>query len=149
MSKRKITLGLIAAAAGVCAAVHAGQSEDRATRSIGIGGAVTSDSAEPSDAAREGRGIVIGELIDVRDVSVRGAEGRHRLLKIRAPGGRVVVVDIGVHPGSAADGAFGKGDRIVAVGSMARLNGQPLLYARYVGRLREVGRTGLLSSGRQ
>lgn len=86
--------------------------------------------------------LLVGQIIDARDVTLAASAGdRHRLLKVRpADTNREVVVDIGVPRGEIAQADFSKGDRIIAMGKPARINGRPVLFAANVAELHSVGR---------
>ncbi|HSN72872.1 MAG TPA: hypothetical protein VLT59_15250, partial [Steroidobacteraceae bacterium] len=83
--------------------------------------------------------IVVGEIVDVRDVDIRGpARQTHRLIRIESPNGRTAVVDLG-EARSARQIDLERGDRIFAVGKQARLDGRPVLFAKSIGELHSVG----------
>jgi len=87
--------------------------------------------------------VLVGELVDARDVTLKGVnEDRHRLLKVK-PGNesQTVIVDIGRQDSAASFGLV-KGDRVIAVGKAARINNRPVLFAKSIGELYPVGRVG-------
>lgn len=87
--------------------------------------------------------LVVGNVTDARNVTLAGTAGdKHRLLKVQPKGGKEVVVDIGV-PQSTSGMNFSKGDRIIAMGKPARINGRPVLFAANVAEMQRVN----LSSG--
>ncbi|MDN5870254.1 MAG: hypothetical protein L0H73_05980 [Nitrococcus sp.] len=90
---------------------------------------------QQQQAMHQAHRMVIGEVTDVRGVQIKGAAGdKHRLLKLSANEDTVVIVDLGAMPEQAfKDLGINKGTRIWALGSSARINGKPVLYARYVG----------------
>ncbi len=98
--------------------------------------------SQQRDAARI---AIIGKLTDVRNVRLKGKAGpeEHRLLKLTTNDGDTYVVDIGV--GIKGLMGFSKGDRIIAVGNSARINGKPVVFAKYIGPAHEVGRAGSAS----
>lgn len=107
--------------------------------------AETSGGAAPTAAAQtesmKGHRAVIGDILDTREVQLKGVETKHRLVKIRSEGGEEMVVNVGDATRMPA-GDFKKGNKIVAVGKEARINGEPVLYAKYIGDLREAGSMG-------
>lgn len=97
----------------------------------------------PSDASQ--RRIVIGRLVDVRDIAVESAQDKHRLLKLQSKSGRQIIVDMGV-PDRVL--GFRHGDLIAAVGHDAQLNGRSILFAAYLGKLQSVGDSGMAEDER-
>jgi hypothetical protein len=91
--------------------------------------------------AMKGRRAVIGEVVDTREVQLKGVGAKHRLVKIKNKEGKNLIVDVGDATRTPA-GRFKKGSKIVAVGKEARINDKPVLYAKYVGDLREAGSLG-------
>jgi hypothetical protein len=87
--------------------------------------------------------VLVGELVDARDVTLKGVnEEKHRLLKVRpGSGSQTVIVDIGRQDSAASFGLV-KGDRVIAVGKSARINDRPVLFAKSIGELYPVGRVG-------
>lgn len=82
--------------------------------------------------------IVIGKVVDVRGVQIKGPAGdKHRLIKLNAAGDTGnVVVDLGAMSKEAfQDLGINQGNRIWVLGSGARINGKPVIYARYVGEM--------------
>jgi len=94
------------------------------------------------EQASKGQNIVIGEVSDTTDVSLKGARDYHRLVKIRNMEGTEMVVDLGLI-GNLDDLELAKGDRLIAVGRNARINEKPVLFAKYAGKLHATGRTGV------
>lgn len=100
-----------------------------ATAALAFGGsAMTQDGKDRVSAT--------GEVLGT--VQIRTSTGTPReLVKLQRTDGGTVVVDLGeaaaqVHPGQ----------RLAVQGHSARISGKPLIFARYVGELREVERTG-------
>jgi hypothetical protein len=90
-----------------------------------------------------GNMVLVGELVDTRDVMLKGLkEEKHRLLKVK-PGNdsQAVIVDIGVQDPAASFGLM-KGDRVIAIGKSARINDRPVLFARSIGELYPIGAVG-------
>jgi hypothetical protein len=83
--------------------------------------------------------FVVGRLVDARTIQVNGPQGgaQHRLLKLESHSGEQIIVDMGQSRSPSAMG-FKQGDLIVAMGKAARINGRPVLYAHYVGELRDL-----------
>jgi hypothetical protein len=100
---------------------------------------VTTKGVKPSNANM----ILVGELIDSRDVTLKGVnEDKHRLLKVKPGNGtQTVIVDIGRQDSVASFGLV-KGDRVIAVGKSARINDRPVLFAKSIGEIYPVGRLG-------
>lgn len=89
---------------------------------------------------------VIGEVVDTRVVQVRGGQGStadHRLVRLRNQDGNIIVVDMG---NAARVGAPQKGATLAVTGKQARINGDPVLFARYVGDLHPTG--GIVNQAR-
>lgn len=91
--------------------------------------------------AMRGRRAVIGEVVEIRDIQLKGVSDKHRLVKIKNAQGNTLVVNVGNAARTPMKGVK-KGSRIVAIGKEARINGNPVLYARYVGQLSETGSVG-------
>jgi hypothetical protein len=93
--------------------------------------------------------MLVGQLIDTRDVTLKGVdEEKHRLLKVKPGGGaQTVIVDIGRQDAAASFGLV-KGDRVIAVGKSARINDRPVLFAKSIGELYPVGRIGSVARDR-
>ena len=102
-----------------------------------------SQQAHGSQAVIESAGqptnvLVVGKVTDARNVTLAGTAGdKHRLIKVQPKGGQEVVVDIGV-PQSGSELNFSKGDRIIAMGKPARINGRPVLFAANVAEMQRV-----------
>jgi len=102
---------------------------------------------ESGTAATATSAIVVGEVLDMRDVRIRGpVEDAHRVIKVETRNGTTMLVDIG-NARSHSDVNFRKGDRIVAVGKKARLDDRPVLFAKTVGELHSVGRHTVQGAG--
>lgn len=78
--------------------------------------------------------IVIGKVTDTRGVQIKGPAGdKHRLLKLNA-NDNTVIVDLGaMNEQTFKDLGINKGNRIWVLGSSARIDGKPVIFARYVG----------------
>lgn len=89
------------------------------------------------DAMKKGTMAMVGTVVDSKNVNLKGAAGTgHYLVKIESgKDKRRVVVNLGVQ--SDANKEIEKGDKIFAVGSAARINDRPVLFARYYGELQE------------
>jgi len=79
----------------------------------------------------QGRRVVVGIVEDMRDVTIRGIDDSQRLLKINA-NDNMVFVNLG---GVSSDAlpTIEKGDEIVVVGNSSRINGKPVIQARFLG----------------
>lgn len=100
-----------------------------------------------ADAAKDGQNktgfrSVVGEVVDSRDLTIKGSQTKHRLLKLETPQGKRVVVNLG-DATKLGQTQIAKGDRIYAVGKSARIGGKPVIFARYAGELNPVGATGM------
>jgi len=93
-----------------------------------------------------GTGILVGELVDSRNVAIKGSNVQHRILKLRGRDGQDLFVNIGANPMNSVTSALDRGDRVIAIGKMARLNDRPVFYARQIGELQSVGRSGMRST---
>jgi len=100
--------------------------------------------------ASSGNMVLVGELVDTRDVTLKGVnEEKHRLLKVKPGNGpQAVIVDIGTQHPAASFGLM-KGDRIIAVGKSARINDRPVLFAKSIGELYPVGRIRSMARDRE
>lgn len=96
---------------------------------------------QANNPARKGRRAVIGTVTDTTKIQLKEINAKHRLVKIRNKEGQNLVVNFGASTRVPAD-QLKKGSRIVAVRKEARINGKPVLYAKYVGNLREAGSMG-------
>lgn len=92
---------------------------------------------QQGELARKGERVVIGEIVDQRNVNLSEPAGAsHRMVKLRNRQGETIIVDLG----SDVQGVnLETGDRIVAAGKAARINGRPVLYARFAGQLNQMG----------
>lgn len=71
-------------------------------------------------------------------VQIRTSTGMPReLVKLQRPDGGTVVVDLGRRAREVREG-----EHLFVQGRSARISGKPVIFARYVGELREVDRTG-------
>lgn len=85
--------------------------------------------------------VVAGRITDARDVKLAETAGdEHRLFKVKPERGQEIIVDIGVPRGELSQASFTTGDRIVAIGKPARINGKPVLFAAHVAEMQRVGR---------
>lgn len=88
--------------------------------------------------AQQDERTVIGTVISQRDVLLEGhAEEPHHFVTVMDAQGDAVLVDLGAR---SQQTDLTHGDRIIAVGQVATINGQPVVYATYAGELAEVGR---------
>lgn len=87
------------------------------------------------------KAAVVGEVVDTREVTISGTAGnQHKLYKLRTAEGKTVIMDVGQVSDSSQTPQLQQGDRIMAIGSKARINGQPVLFARYYGESHAAGR---------
>lgn len=85
------------------------------------------------------RAAIVGQIQDSRDVQLSGAAGdAHRLYKVRTAEGKNMVLDIGQVQGQQVE--LSQGDLVIAIGNKARINGRPVLFARYYGAANQAGR---------
>lgn len=102
------------------------------------GGQKANQQAMKSELGQKGSKVVVGEVIDARDVALEGTAGDgHRLVRLQNREGENVVVDIGL-ASAAQDLEINQGDRVVAVGNPARIDGRPVIFAMSVGKLTDV-----------
>lgn len=140
----------------LCGATHATeqqtpnqQTQARATSDAKAQGTGQRGSAQRQQAGNQSTGrtpaIVIGELVEMREVNIEG-QGMHRLLKLQPRGGEdnAVVVDVGAGSKSAVS-ELAVGDRVIAVGRPGRINDRPVIVAQSIGEFRVTGMPG--SSG--
>ena len=74
---------------------------------------------------------VRGTIADRRDLSLRGQQDQHALVKLQTTAGPILVVDLG--PRNKLQGVdLSKGKRISVTGSAGRVNAKPVLVARRV-----------------
>ena len=90
--------------------------------------------------ASGGTPTISGTVTDARGVNLQGVSDRHTLLKVRTSEGRQVVVDVGAEA-SAKSLGLKKGDVVAAKGTMGRINGKPVLFARQVAQVMAVDRS--------
>lgn len=91
-----------------------------------------------SAISQDGKDVVTatGEVLGT--VQIRTNAGTPReLVKLQRTGGGTVVVDLG-----AAAAQVQQGERLFVQGDSARISGKPVIFARYVGELRQVERAG-------
>lgn len=98
-------------------------------------------SAQAAEQATSPQGdrAVIGQVVEVRDVQLKGVEGEHRLLKLQNRSGKTLLVSLGSLADAKEAVSFEKGDRVIIIGRAARISDTPVLYARYAGKLYGVG----------
>lgn len=107
-----------------------------AGHALAAGDAVTADAPKQNQDSRRIVSVV-GRITDTTDVRLnRPSAERHRLVKLRTRN-KTLIVDLG-EPGELATG-FKEGDYLFVSGRSARINDKPVLFARYVGKLEQVG----------
>ena len=106
------------------------------------GPAIAADNTQAAQGGKNGFRSVVGQVVDSRDVSIKGSQGKHRVLKLQTPQGKRVVVNLG-DATKLGQMQIAKGDRIYATGKAARIGGKPVIFARYAGELNPVGATGI------
>lgn len=99
-------------------------------------------SSNKTELRKTGYRSVVGTVVDTTDISLKGVQGKHRLLRVETPQGKRVVVDMG-ETTKLGGVSIAKGERIFASGKAARIGGKPVIYARYVGELQPVGAGGM------
>lgn len=92
----------------------------------------------------QGERVVVGKVVEARDIKLKTVAGDgHRLVKIENAEGKRMIVDLGLTESVNEMGIdLQQGDTILAVGKSARINQRPVLYAKYVGQLYQVGNQG-------
>lgn len=90
---------------------------------------------------------IVGTVIKQQDVLLQGngAEA-HRYVTVMDSQGDAILVDLGA---PSPDTNLRHGDRIIAVGEVATINGQPVVYATFAGELAAVGRLRAQQQQRQ
>jgi hypothetical protein len=131
-----LSVGSSIAMAAVSVPAHA-----QANKQSGQQPSAQSQGQQANNPAMKGRRAVIGTVTETREIQLKGINAKHRLVKIRNKEGQNLVINVGDATRTPA-GQFKKGSRIVAIGKEARINGKPVLYAKYIGDLREVGSMG-------
>jgi hypothetical protein len=112
------------------------QGRQMSARDSGPHNRVAQNAGEPTNV------LVVGKVSAARDVSLAATAGdRHRLLKVETDKGKNIVVDLGMPRGEISEANLKAGDRIVALGKPARINGRPVLFAANVAELQRVGQT--------
>lgn len=110
--------------------------------SLGLTAPALADDMAKDGQNKTGFRSVIGQVVDSRDLTIKGSQNKHRLLKLETPQGKRVVVNLG-DATKLGQMQIAKGDRIYAVGKSARIGGKPVIFARYAGELNPVGATGM------
>jgi len=88
-------------------------------------------SQDMKTTMNQGRRVVVGTVEDMRDVNIKGVDDSNRLLKINA-NDNMVFVNLGGVSNKALP-TIEKGDEIVVVGNSSRINGKPVIQARFIG----------------
>jgi hypothetical protein len=78
----------------------------------------------------QGRRVVVGTVEDMRDVTLKGIKDSQRLIKINA-NDNTVFVNLGAVNNQLP--TIESGDRIVVIGNSSRINGNPVIQARFIG----------------
>ena len=86
--------------------------------------------------------VVVGEITDMKDVTLKGIDSSHKIVKIENDTGKTMYINLGAMDTPPQDLKMEKGDRLLVIGKNARINGKPVLHAQYVGELFGVGRMG-------
>lgn len=117
-----------------------GAQQDRAGGTLPAGAPRAGAPESRLDAGAAATDLVaVGEVLEVRDVRIKGAAQQHALAKLRLDSGKTLVVDLGKREGRR-DVKLAPRDRIGVIGSMGRLNGKPVLVADMVGDLTVIDR---------
>lgn len=105
---------------------------------LGVAAAPAWGEATGREQSGQGRGeesgkvVVVGEVVDTRDVTISGSDGKqHRLFKVRTADDKTVILDIGEQTRATTE--LQQGEFVMAIGTKARINGQPVLFTRYYG----------------
>lgn len=86
---------------------------------------------------RENR-MVFGRVVDVRPVQLEGVPDRHQLVKIERDGKRIIV-NLGTEEEQGWIADLEPGDLLFASGRSARINGRPVLMAKWAAEVKAVG----------
>lgn len=81
---------------------------------------------------------MFGEVVGTREIQLKGTQTKHRLVKIKNNQGNTIVVNVG-DATRTPDGRFKKGASVMAIGKAARINGKPVIFAKYIGDMRPTG----------
>lgn len=123
---------------------------------IAIAGSAVAQSAQPgipmkpSASAADtganpsaGKRIVVGKVIEMRDIALKSGSGsdfaKHHIVVLESTKGKRVMVNTGLTERPPKDLKLSKGDRVVAIGKSARINGKPVLVAQSIGELSPAG----------
>lgn len=144
--RNMLTTFAVLAAASLATSVQAHENDKQTAKTHGSGLQQEADQKPVTTKGIEKQTsnmVLVGELVDTRDVTLKGVdEEKHRLLKIKPTNAsQAVIVDIGRQDPATSFGLM-KGDRVIAVGKSARINDRPVLFAKSIGELYPVGRIG-------
>jgi molybdopterin-binding protein len=92
---------------------------------------------------KEGKRIVVGKVVEMRDIALKSGSGsdstKHHIVVLESTKGKRVMVNTGLTERAPKDLKLSKGDRVVAIGKSARINGKPILVAQSIGELQPAG----------
>jgi molybdopterin-binding protein len=92
------------------------------------------------DVMKQGKRVVVGKVVDMRDINMKGGDSsKHHIVILESTKGKRVMVDTGLADKPVKDLKLSKGDRVVAIGKSARINGKPVLFAQSIGELQPAG----------
>lgn len=95
--------------------------------------------AKKADMGQKSPKVVMGKVVDSRDVELQGTAGdAHRLVQIENRQGDKLVVDLGLSD-KTDQLDLKKGDRLVVIGKPARIDDRPVIFAISAGELHPVG----------
>lgn len=95
-------------------------------------------AASAQQQAERGNRMVVGRVVEVRTVQVKGIDEKHNLVKIERSGKRIIV-DLGTEDEQGWIADLEPGDLLFASGRSARINGRPVLMAKWAAEVKPVG----------
>lgn len=100
-------------------------------------------------AVTQGELMILGKVVETRDVNLSGIDEAHRLVKLRTRDGKTVVVDLGKTGGKLEELDLQRGKWIACVGAVGRINGRPVVFAEHVADVVKIDRKGEQSGARE
>ena len=138
----RISAGAAALGLLLCGSAGANEQEKEKSARASLPPAQQSQKAD-REQINSTPSVLVGDVVDVRNVGIKGQPSSHRLVKLELPNGKTAVVDAG-SAWKAKGGLDGieRGDRVIAVGRTGRINDRPVLIAHSLGELHATGVTG-------